>query len=299
MSVICAEAFYDLVACEDFEILAFLQFKRLLPNELLCNVCKCKCSIILARNSFTFVCKRTVDNIRHKFSRSLNINTWFSQSSLGYRTVLKIIWHIAVNDLITINDLMNYCGISSSIAVDWYQFVREICFNSIHEIKIGGIGKVVEIDESLFGKRKYNRGRSRATQTWIFGGFDRESKKCFLVPVAKRDRHTLLAVIKQYILPGTTIISDCWKAYDCLKFEGYQHLKVNHSLNFKDPETGAHTNGIEGLWAHAKGNIPTAGRKAEHIPLYLAEFQWKKFAAKPNTARFEELLFEIARQHPL
>ena len=34
-------------------------------------------------------------------------------------------------------------------------------------------------------------------------------------------------------------MSDMWKAYDCLQDEGYNHLTVNHSLNFIDPDTGA------------------------------------------------------------
>ncbi|CAF0727190.1 unnamed protein product [Brachionus calyciflorus] len=37
-----------------------------------------------------------------------------------------------------------------------------------------GPGKVVEIDESAFGKRKYNRGTRRKTY-WIFGGIERNA----------------------------------------------------------------------------------------------------------------------------
>jgi len=31
-------------------------------------------------------------------------------------------------------------------------------------------------------------------------------------------------------LPGTTILSDCWKAYNSLSVEGYLHETVNHSV---------------------------------------------------------------------
>ena len=58
-----------------------------------------------------------------------------------------------------------------------------------------------------------------------------------------------------HVLPGTTVISDCWKAYDCLSEEGYHHLSVNHSLNFVDPDTGAHTNTIENTCMQVKITI--------------------------------------------
>ena len=64
----------------------------------------------------------------------------------------------------------------------------------------------------------------------------------------RRDKDTLLPIIRAHILPGTRVMSDKWKAYDCLQDKGYQHLTVNHSLNFVDPDTGAHTQGIENTW---------------------------------------------------
>ena len=42
-------------------------------------------------------------------------------------------------------------------------------------VKIGGEGKIVEIDESKFGKRKFHRGR-RVDGVWVFGGVERGDK---------------------------------------------------------------------------------------------------------------------------
>jgi hypothetical protein len=43
--------------------------------------------------------------------------------------------------------------------------------------------------------------------------------------------------------------------------KGYNHLTVNHSVNFKDPETGAHSNTIKSTWRHAKVTLPNYKRK--------------------------------------
>ena len=105
--------------------------------------------------------------------------------------------------------------------------------------KVGGDGAVVEMDESKFGKRKHNRGDSV-----VFGGVERRSGKVFLVAEHDRSQETLLSVIKEWIKPGTSVYSDCWKSYDCLTDEGFEHLKVNHSLTFVDPDSGCLTNTI-------------------------------------------------------
>jgi hypothetical protein len=46
----------------------------------------------------------------------------------------------------------------------------------------GGEGKVVEVDEGKFGKRKYHRGHYVKGQ-WVFGGVERGSDRTFLVAV--------------------------------------------------------------------------------------------------------------------
>ena len=45
--------------------------------------------------------------------------------------------------------------------------------------EIGGPNKTVKIDDSKFGRRKYNRGHKVKGQ-WVFGGVERESGNTFL-----------------------------------------------------------------------------------------------------------------------
>jgi len=105
--------------------------------------------------------------------------------------------------------------------------------------KLGGADQIVEIDESLFVRRKYHRGRL-ISQQWVFGMYDLNMKYSVLVCVPNCDRETLFPIIRKYIAPGSNIWSELWKAYSTLPKlpENYLHGTVNHSENFKDPETG-------------------------------------------------------------
>ena len=85
------------------------------------------------------------------------------------------------------------CGLKINCAetvVDWYNLCREVCSEVIgsENVKVGVQGKVVEIDESKFGKRKYHKGR-RKVGVWVFGGIERDSKNCFLTTVEDKCRH--------------------------------------------------------------------------------------------------------------
>ena len=118
---------------------------------------------------------------------------------------------------------------SEQTIVDWKQFCCDVCVPYFlnHPEPIGDEDRVVEIDESLFARRKYNRGRIVKEQ-WIFAGYDAIDEKGFLVPVSARDAGTLLPIIQQWVMPGLIIRSGMWQAYNQLGALGYEHETVNH-----------------------------------------------------------------------
>ena len=168
---------------------------------------------------------------------------------------------------------------SNDTIVDWNQFCRDIAVTYFlnNPVQLGGPGRVVEIDESLFSRRKYNRGRIIPEQ-WIFGGYEPAAKEGFLVPVPRRDAATLLPIIQQWIRPGTEIWSDMWAAYNQLPALGYQHNTVNHTYHFVDPVTYVTTNRVEAMWQRSKAKFKAmfGPTNRDMIPDYLSEFMWNQ-----------------------
>ena len=181
----------------------------------------------------------------------------------------------------TINQLV---GVSANTIAAYKRRLRLILltiYNKNH-IKLGGEGKVVEIDESLFIKVKHNRGRDiLRPKVWVFGLYERatanEPKRVLFFKVDTRDAVTLLNIIYNHVLPGTTINSDCWAAYNRIiqLDRRYNHRTVNHSLTFVAPD-GTHTNSIESTWRAAKRQFKEMnGVSRLYLQAYLDEYCWR------------------------
>lgn len=101
----------------------------------------------------------------------------------------------------TYNDARRNCTftmddleITNQTIAHWYGLFREVvadhCMTQVaRRSKIGGPGQVVQVDEAMIGRRKYNRGRL-VPGTWVFGMID-EAGAVRLQVVDKRDTETL------------------------------------------------------------------------------------------------------------
>ena len=112
--------------------------------------------------------------------------------------------------------------------------------------------------------------------------------------MVETDRKTLLPINRDWVLPGSTIISVCWSEYKCLEDKGFQHLSVKHSLNFADPETGAHTNLIEGMWSAIKRSLPRKHDRNHY--LYLAEYMSQRLYNLTQIRKQMKLSNNIAKK---
>lgn len=194
--------------------------------------------MVLRRDGVSYKWRCSYADKRHKkrcnYGLSITGGTFFNNSHMSILDICLFVRYWV--DDIKLCVIKSYLQLGSDhTLVDWANFCREVTFDIIynHPEKLGEVGVKVQIDESKFGKRKNNRGGHREGQ-WVFGGFEENTGRTFMLPVDNRDSSTLLPIIRDCTHPGTTIISDCWKAYDCLKEHGYVHLKVNHSLHFKE-----------------------------------------------------------------
>jgi hypothetical protein len=233
---------------------------------------------------------------------SVRRGTFFDNSKLSIQSILRIVWNFIHH--LSEEQCKHFVGISTKTnhtVSEYYGDCRNICNTWIWDPKnlpkLGGVGVIVEMDESYFpGQPKFNRGRRLGTtweedDKWVFGLTARESLDCIIVQVpSNRSRKSLLPIINKHCLDGTLFCSDGWKVYHCLAehldLEDVVHYPVSHSKNYVNPDTGTHTQTIEGLWSHVKDFLPVHGMKPCDLGSYLGWFMWTRYCKQRKLDEF-------------
>ena len=188
----------------DEEALKVFEAHGVIPTKRACG--RCGRELTLGED-YRFRCykrfrpdPKSRKEVRCGFCVSRFKDTWLEKVKLPPRINILFINGFLRKAFIQDYFMRNF-GMTAKSVVDWKSFCSEVCESWLdNQEAIGGPGKVVEIDESKFGKRKYQRGHA-VEGAWVFGGIERESRKRFILPVECRDAATLIPLCQKHIWP--------------------------------------------------------------------------------------------------
>ena len=191
---------------------------------------------------------------------------------------------------------------------------RETLLSSVYEYEqrpiAGGGFPALSIDETFVGHRKHHAGkRARHAHYWFVTVTEIDPHRAnrigrtIWIPVRDRSQKTMREILQKYSL-GTNksiVISDCWPGYSNLdEVLEVCHQLVNHSENFKDPETGVHNNFAENAHKVVKYFVKKfnyqMGRKAKNIQHHIS--LGTLFYKKPTWQERFVALLNCVKNHP-
>ncbi|KAF5400680.1 hypothetical protein PHET_06118 [Paragonimus heterotremus] len=302
--------FYHLVN-DDIRLLCWLARRRLIPNRMQCNKVDCDAKLFLVPDSgnldgWVWRC----DKCRN--TRSIRHRSIFTHCDMPIKTATKILYLWSIGHP---RELIPYDTDSSAQdANDWLYCIREVCRETNADLKerIGGVEgvaeepgycRVVEVDESLFSCWVHDPQLGPTMRkVWLLGGVERGTERTFLArcPQNSRDAFSLIPVIREFVKPGTAIITDEWEGYAPLNQlpEGYQHYITDRTKGILCPQQNAvHIQKITGQWSHWKRNFESLnGIRSDEFETRLDEFLWRMRHSKAILQSFNysvTLLFEV------
>lgn len=237
---------------------------------------------------------------KHKTNKiSLRVGSFLSNHNISFQDFVAISY--CWSHQISVATSTEMVGLSKTSIIQWFSYLRDVCSHKLllEPSTIGGEGHLVQIDESLMSRRKNHKGRV-VPERWVFGGYDTSDKIGFLRFVEDRSAATLLPIIQQVVLPGTTIHSDQWAAYNDITnipvVPPYVHASINHSENFVDPVTGVHTQHVECMWKNAKRKFKAMlGVQSTMLPSHLDEFMWRQRYGATHDDALNNILLHISQ----
>jgi transposase len=216
-------------------------------------------------------------------------------------------WCMAISEVakskngVSASEISHMIGGSYKTAWNMLRKIRAVLMDS----SCPKLNKIVEIDECYVGgkrsvkpkhdqeeidkkneekkgrKRKYAKCKAKedglgiGNKMIVFGMAQRKGN-IKMYYVEKKDKKTLIPLVKKHVEVGTTIMGDGNKTYTSLTKLGYK-LHVMEAKSQENARRGLHTNNIEGAWSGLQNNIQGTHRHVskKHLQSYLDEYTFR------------------------
>lgn len=200
---------------------------------------------------------------------------------------------------ISAKQIQRETGVTYKTAWRMFHQIRKLMSENV---RLGGSGSGVELDEMYHGGRRKNEsGRlllgNKGKQTMVMGVVERKGR---IVARATNDltMATTNAMVKEYVMPETTIFTDEASTYAQLpRIEGmgYEHKRINHSAKVY-VAGDVHTNTIEGFWSLVKRGIGGVYHSvsAKYLQNYLDEYSFRYNRRDSGNLIFPAMLARVS-----
>lgn len=225
------------------------------------------------------------------------VGTPFEQT----RTPLQL-WFFAIfmftttRNGVPAKELQRQLGVTYKTAWRMADLIRKHMADVDGDARIGGLGKVVEIDETYVGGNKRKGwNRSHSTKTVVMGMLERDGEVLTTI-VPDNRKATLLPKITEYVEPGSIIHTDELQSYKRLNTLGFEHHTVSHGRGDYVGPTGGHVQGIENFWGQLKRSINGTyiHVSAKHLWKYAKEAEYRFNRRSHPDLMFPELVSTFA-----
>ncbi|XP_064468053.1 uncharacterized protein LOC135378848 [Ornithodoros turicata] len=312
----CARRSHDSTSEGQPGVIRWLMEQGALRSDMRCRMCGRPATLFSpAKGTARWRCR----NHGHNWGESVFHDSVFRNYKIPLKLALKLM-HIFAHDQHSYKYVTLECSratktIGDQTIVRWLSLCRSVVSAAVQrqiaaEGKIGGRGKIVEVDLSLFDKWKHHKGRARKGQ-WVLGMVEREVSpnaqheggklRAVICPKNKRDKATLIPLIKRHVERGTTIVTDSWGGYRNLGTLGedarqwrrhgrpryYVHKVVNHRRQLATgPNCEVHTKTMESTWRLLKRSLHRRGPQRKDIQSYLDEQLWRRHVERTGLDPF-------------
>ncbi len=261
------------------------------PDGILCAACGRVTPHYRVKSRPSFSCQfcghhvhPTAGTIFHKSSTSLVL--WFEAVFLMSSTRCGI----------SAKQLEREIGVTYKTAWRMFRRIRTMLEDD------GPLSGIVEMDETYFTPSKKRvpyevrrRGGFIPGTQVVVGAVERDGRVVARhVPDSKA--RTIDGIMREFVLPGTTVFTDEYLSYKQLGKKGYPHHRVKHSAHVF-VRGNVHTNTIEGFWSLLKRGLDGVHHSvgSGYLQDYVNSYAWRFNHRRDAEPMFLTMLSQVSR----